>query len=190
MIGAMGFGSSRLKWLREHYFAEGVHERVSVEELYQWVRARTHPEAVIGSDMILSAMLRLSTGRRTVVHPHYEYADARSRNFKQAHWNAYRRLEDVHRLFTEMGMEYYIENGLNCETHSSRGKAPWEMVDEGEDGAPPPPMPRTNELCCMAARHPNPYFKMVYKPPGQSWGFRDFRVYQLLNTTQIRRSAL
>ena len=47
-------------------------------------------------------------------------SQARSRNFKQAHWNAYRRLEDVHRLFTEMGMEYYIENGLNCETHSSR----------------------------------------------------------------------
>eukprot|EP00668_Euglena_longa_P029566 GGOE01036920.1.p1 GENE.GGOE01036920.1~~GGOE01036920.1.p1 ORF type:complete len:695 (-),score=178.53 GGOE01036920.1:241-2325(-) len=176
MVLAIVLGTGQFAWLREKYSAELVTERPSMRDLFRWIRKNTPPNAVIGSEMIMSAMLRLSTGRRTIVHPHYEDMGARHKYYMVAHFYARRRLEDVHRILTGMGAEYFLDNCMVCD---SEGYA--NMVDSGEDGNPPPQLPHTRQLACHAARQPNPYFMLLYQPKGKSFGFGDFRLYKVLN---------
>eukprot|EP00667_Euglena_gracilis_P003927 EG_transcript_3939 len=175
MLAAIVLGTNQFAWLREKYTAELVTERTSMRDLFKWIRKNTPPDAVIGSEMIMSAMLRLSTGRRSIVHPHYEDRGARHKYYMVSHFYARRKLQDVHRILTGYGAEYFLDNCVVCDSDGYSA-----MVDSGEDGDPPPPLPRAKQPACLAARQPNPYFQLVYQPKGQSFGFGEFRLYKVL----------
>jgi hypothetical protein len=179
------FGTDNLRFLRERYYAEQYSDMASLAALVQWIQTNTAPDAIIATDMILSAPIRLSAGRRTLVHPHYEDRAFRHKYYMAAHWMGHRRLKDVHRILSDMGAEYMVDNSLVCD--SNAGKTYAVMVDEGEDGNPPPPMPRAAVPACRAARTPNPFFVFLYQPPGKSFGFGDFRLYRLTNRTAASR---
>eukprot|EP01004_Peranema_trichophorum_P005097 NODE_3974_length_1251_cov_36.148050_g3486_i0.p1 GENE.NODE_3974_length_1251_cov_36.148050_g3486_i0~~NODE_3974_length_1251_cov_36.148050_g3486_i0.p1 ORF type:complete len:405 (+),score=60.59 NODE_3974_length_1251_cov_36.148050_g3486_i0:92-1216(+) len=149
-------------------------QRPGVRIAMSWIRNNTPPDSVFAGDMISTSWVRLMTDRRIVLHPHYEDAQLRSKVYNVSHWAAFRRPSDVHSMLRSYGITHVIDSTNFCST-SRKGKTYADMVEEGENGLPPPQLKVTKIRCCERVRNGNSkYFQLIYTDHRQFW------IYKLL----------
>ncbi|XP_012494207.1 PREDICTED: probable C-mannosyltransferase DPY19L2 [Propithecus coquereli] len=92
----------------------GEFNNLPQEELIQWIRQNTRPDAVFAGAMPTMASVKLSTLHPIVNHPHYEDADLRART--KIVYSAYSRKspKEVRDKLLELHVHYYVLEEAWC----------------------------------------------------------------------------
>ncbi|KAH9489657.1 hypothetical protein Btru_056261 [Bulinus truncatus] len=111
----------------------GEFSNVPLEELVEWIKAKTPPDAVFGGAMPTMATIKLCTLRPIVNHPHYEDAGLRERT--KLVYSIYSRkpLSLVKANLDKLGVQYIIVEDTWCSYRTKTGcSLPeiWDLEDK------------------------------------------------------------
>ncbi|XP_012890587.1 PREDICTED: probable C-mannosyltransferase DPY19L2 [Dipodomys ordii] len=128
------------------------------EELIQWIKYNTRPDAVFAGAMPTMASIKLSTLHPIVNHPHYEDADLRART--KTVYSAYSRksAKEVRDKLSELHVNYYVLEEAWCVVRTKPGCSMLEIwdVEDPSNAAKPP-------LCSLLLKDSRPYFTTVFQ---------------------------
>uniref|UniRef100_A0A8C5NYP9 Dpy-19 like 2 n=1 Tax=Jaculus jaculus TaxID=51337 RepID=A0A8C5NYP9_JACJA len=128
------------------------------EELIQWIKYNTRPDAVFAGAMPTMASIKLSTLHPIVNHPHYEDADLRART--KIVYSAYSRksAKEVRDKLMELHVNYYVLEEAWCVVRTKPGCSMLEIWDiEDPSNAANAP------LCRVLLKDARPYFTTVFQ---------------------------
>uniref|UniRef100_A0A8C6EK32 Dpy-19 like 2 n=1 Tax=Microcebus murinus TaxID=30608 RepID=A0A8C6EK32_MICMU len=136
----------------------GEFNNLPQEELIQWIRYNTRPDAVFAGAMPTMASVKLSTLHPIVNHPHYEDADLRART--KIVYSAYSRKspKEVRDKLLELHVHYYVLEEAWCVVRTKPGCSMLEIwdVEDPSNAANPP-------LCSILLKDARPYFTTVFQ---------------------------
>uniref|UniRef100_A0A8C6DV79 Dpy-19 like 2 n=1 Tax=Moschus moschiferus TaxID=68415 RepID=A0A8C6DV79_MOSMO len=136
----------------------GEFNNLPQEELIQWIKYNTRPDAVFAGAMPTMASVKLSTLHPIVNHPHYEDADLRART--KIVYSAYSRksAKEVRDKLVELHVNYYILEEAWCVVRTKPGCSMleiWDVEDPSNSANPP--------LCSVLLKDARPYFTTVFQ---------------------------
>nr|XP_025146974.1 probable C-mannosyltransferase DPY19L2 isoform X4 [Bubalus bubalis] len=136
----------------------GEFNNLPQEELIQWIKYNTRPDAVFAGAMPTMASVKLSTLHPIVNHPHYEDADLRART--KIVYSAYSRksAKEVRDKLVELHVNYYILEEAWCVVRTKPGCSMleiWDVEDPSNSANPP--------LCSILLKDARPYFTTVFQ---------------------------
>uniref|UniRef100_A0A8C8ZE57 Dpy-19 like 2 n=1 Tax=Prolemur simus TaxID=1328070 RepID=A0A8C8ZE57_PROSS len=136
----------------------GEFNNLPQEELIQWIRYNTRPDAVFAGAMPTMASVKLSTLHPIVNHPHYEDADLRART--KIVYSAYSRKspKEVRDKLLELHVHYYVLEEAWCVVRTKPGCSMLEIWDV-ED----PSSAANAPLCSILLKDARPYFTTVFQ---------------------------
>ncbi|XP_043116087.1 dpy-19-like 1, like isoform X2 [Puntigrus tetrazona] len=128
------------------------------EELLEWLKDNTSPNAVFAGAMPTMASVKLSTGRAIVNHPHYEDAGLRERTKMVYAMYSRKPAEVVKRNLIKLQVDYFILEDSWCTRRSKPGCSMpeiWDVEDAQNAGKVP--------LCTQMWRDSRPHFSTVFQ---------------------------
>ncbi|XP_069317961.1 probable C-mannosyltransferase DPY19L2 [Eulemur rufifrons] len=136
----------------------GEFNNLPQEELIQWIKYNTRPDAVFAGAMPTMASVKLSTLHPIVNHPHYEDADLRART--KIVYSAYSRKspKEVRDKLLELHVHYYVLEEAWCVVRTKPGCSMLEIwdVEDPSNAANAP-------LCSILLKDARPYFTTVFQ---------------------------
>ncbi|XP_061144331.1 dpy-19-like 1, like isoform X2 [Syngnathus typhle] len=107
----------------------GEFSNMPQEELLDWIRDNTFPDAVFAGAMPTMASVKLSTGRPIVNHPHYEDAGLRERT--KLVYSMYSRMsaETVKSNLDKLGVDFFVLEDSWCTRRTRPGCSMPEIWD-------------------------------------------------------------
>ncbi|XP_074055016.1 protein C-mannosyl-transferase DPY19L1-like isoform X2 [Macrotis lagotis] len=156
-------------WINLHnqWSIVGEFSNIPQEELLQWIKQNTKPDAVFAGAMPTMASIKLSTHRPIVNHPHYEDGGLRART--KIVYSVYSRKtpKEVRDKLLNLHVNYYILEEAWCVVRTKPGCSMLEIwdVEDPLNAAKP-------SLCRILLKDGRPYFTSVY----QNSVYRVFRV--------------
>lgn len=135
----------------------GEFSNVPQEELLEWIKDNTSPNAVFAGAMPTMASVKLSTGRAIVNHPHYEDAGLRERTNMVYAMYSRKPAEVVKRNLIKLQVDYFILEDSWCTRRSKPGCSMPEIWDV-EDGQNAGKVP----LCTVMWKDSRPHFSTVF----------------------------
>ncbi|XP_049749724.1 probable C-mannosyltransferase DPY19L2 [Elephas maximus indicus] len=136
----------------------GEFNNLPQEELIQWIKYNSRPDAVFAGAMPTMASIKLSTLHPIVNHPHYEDADLRART--KIVYSTYSRksAKEVRDKLLELHVNYYILEEAWCIVRTKPGCSMLEIwdVEDPSNAANPP-------LCSILLKDGRPYFTTVFQ---------------------------
>uniref|UniRef100_A0A2K5TL41 Dpy-19 like 2 n=1 Tax=Macaca fascicularis TaxID=9541 RepID=A0A2K5TL41_MACFA len=136
----------------------GEFNNLPQEELLQWIKYNTTPDAVFAGAMPTMASVKLSTLHPIVNHPHYEDADLRART--KIVYSTYSRksAKEVRDKLSELHVNYYVLEEAWCVVRTKPGCSMLEIwdVEDPSNAANPP-------LCSVLLKDARPYFTTVFQ---------------------------
>uniref|UniRef100_A0A671M2B9 Probable C-mannosyltransferase DPY19L1 n=1 Tax=Sinocyclocheilus anshuiensis TaxID=1608454 RepID=A0A671M2B9_9TELE len=127
------------------------------EELLEWIKDNTSPNAVFAGAMPTMASVKLSTGRAIVNHPHYEDAGLRERTKMVYAMYSRKPAEVVKRNLIKLQVDYFILEDSWCTRRSKPGCSMpeiWDVEDAQNAGKVP--------LCTLMWRDSRPHFSTIF----------------------------
>ncbi|KAL6031881.1 hypothetical protein STEG23_025554 [Scotinomys teguina] len=114
--------------LHNQWSIMGEFTNVPQEELIDWIRHNTRPDAVFAGAMPTMASIKLSTLHPIVNHPHYEDADLRART--KIVYSAYSRKSavEVRDKLLELHVNYYVLEEAWCVVRTNGEYSPSERM--------------------------------------------------------------
>ncbi|XP_045351247.1 probable C-mannosyltransferase DPY19L2 [Leopardus geoffroyi] len=136
----------------------GEFNNLPQEELIQWIKYNTRPDAVFAGAMPTMASVKLSTLHPIVNHPHYEDADLRART--KIVYSTYSRksAKEVRDKLLALHVNYYVLEEAWCVVRTKPGCSMleiWDVEDPSNTANPP--------LCSVLLTDPRPYFTTVFQ---------------------------
>ncbi|KAG3278130.1 dpy-19 like 1 [Ictidomys tridecemlineatus] len=136
----------------------GEFNNLPQEELIQWIKYNTRPDAVFAGAMPTMASIKLSTLHPIVNHPHYEDADLRART--KIVYSAYSRksAKEVRDKLLELHVNYYVLEEAWCVVRTKPGCSMpeiWDVEDPANAGKTP--------LCNLLVKESKPHFTTVFQ---------------------------
>ncbi|EDL25287.1 dpy-19-like 1 (C. elegans) [Mus musculus] len=118
----------------------GEFSNLPQEELIEWIRYSTKPDAVFAGAMPTMASVKLSALRPVVNHPHYEDAGLRARTKIVYSMYSRKAPEDVKKELMKLKVNYYILEESWCIRRSKPGCSMpeiWDVEDPDNAGKTP-----------------------------------------------------
>ncbi|KAI8792670.1 C-mannosyltransferase DPY19L1 [Biomphalaria glabrata] len=148
----------------------GEFSNIPMEELVEWIKAKTPQDAVFAGAMPTMATVKLCTLRPIVNHPHYEDAGLRERT--KLVYSIYSRkpLSQVKANLDKLGVQYIIIEDMWCSYKAKTGcSLPeiWDLEDKQYQGS--------QAACHRIKKNPESYFQLVFKN-------NIYHVFQLLSS--------
>ncbi|XP_013376745.1 PREDICTED: probable C-mannosyltransferase DPY19L2 isoform X2 [Chinchilla lanigera] len=144
--------------LQNQWQIRGEFINLPQEELLQWIRYNTRPDAVFAGAMPIMASIKLSTLHPIVNHPHYEDADLRART--KIVYSVYSRksAKEVRDKLLGLHVNYYVLEEAWCFVRTKPGCSMleiWDLEDPSNSANP--------SLCSSLLRDERPYFTTVFQ---------------------------
>ncbi|XP_076976123.1 putative C-mannosyltransferase DPY19L2 isoform X2 [Tamandua tetradactyla] len=144
--------------LHNQWSIMGEFNNLPQEELIQWIKYNTRPDAVFAGAMPTMASIKLSTLRPIVNHPHYEDADLRART--KIVYSAYSRksVKEVRDKLLDLHVNFYVLEEAWCVVRTKPGCSMleiWDLEDPSNAANPP--------LCSILLKDARPYFTTVFQ---------------------------
>ncbi|XP_023569139.1 probable C-mannosyltransferase DPY19L2 [Octodon degus] len=144
--------------LQNQWRIRGEFINLPQEELLQWIKYNTRPDAVFAGAMPIMASIKLSTLHPIVNHPHYEDADLRART--KIVYSVYSRksAKEVRDKLLALHVNYYILEEAWCFVRTKPGcsmQEIWDLEDPSNSASP--------SLCSSLLRDERPYFTTVFQ---------------------------
>lgn len=139
------------------------------EQMVEWIKANTPPDAVFAGPMPTMATVKLCTKRPIVNHPHYEDSGLRARTKKVYSMYSRKPIPEVKQNLIDLKVDYAVLEDSWCFRRSKPGCTMpeiWDIEDEANRGKAP--------TCELLRNNPKPHFKLVFKND----------VYQVLKVTK------
>ncbi|XP_019511245.1 PREDICTED: probable C-mannosyltransferase DPY19L1 [Hipposideros armiger] len=136
----------------------GEFSNLPQEELIEWIKYSTKPDAVFAGAMPTMASVKLSALRPVVNHPHYEDAGLRARTKIVYSMYSRKAAEEVKRELIKLQVNYYILEESWCVRRSKPGCSMpeiWDVEDPANAGKPP--------LCSLLVQDSQPHFTTVFQ---------------------------
>ncbi|XP_053074212.1 probable C-mannosyltransferase DPY19L1 isoform X2 [Acinonyx jubatus] len=136
----------------------GEFSNLPQEELIEWIKYSTKPDAVFAGAMPTMASVKLSALRPIVNHPHYEDAGLRARTKIVYSMYSRKAAEEVKRELIKLQVNYYILEESWCIRRSKPGCSMpeiWDVEDPANAGKPP--------LCNLLVKDSKPHFTTVFQ---------------------------
>ncbi|XP_055782153.1 probable C-mannosyltransferase DPY19L1 isoform X2 [Salvelinus fontinalis] len=135
----------------------GEFSNLPQEQLLDWIRDNTRPNAVFAGAMPTMASVKLSACRPIVNHPHYEDAGLRERTKLVYAMYSRKSAEVVKRNLMQMEVDYFVLEDSWCTRRSRPGCSMpeiWDVEDPQNAGKVP--------LCTLMSRDSRPHFATVF----------------------------
>ncbi|XP_026083545.1 probable C-mannosyltransferase DPY19L1 [Carassius auratus] len=135
----------------------GEFSNLPQEELLEWIKDNTRPNAVFAGAMPTMASVKLSTGRAIVNHPHYEDAGLRERTKMVYAMYSRKPAEVVRRNLIKLQVDYFILEDSWCTRRSKPGCSMpeiWDVEDAQNAGKVP--------LCTIMWKDSRPHFSTIF----------------------------
>ncbi|ROL41368.1 putative C-mannosyltransferase DPY19L1 [Anabarilius grahami] len=152
IMAVQGFANLQSQW-----GIIGEFSNFPQEELLEWIKDNTSPNAVFAGAMPTMASVKLSTGRAIVNHPHYEDAGLRERTKMVYAMYSRKPSEEVKRNLIKLQVDYFILEDSWCTRRSKPGCSMpeiWDVEDSQNAGKVP--------LCTLMSRDSRPHFSTVF----------------------------
>ncbi|XP_014641301.1 PREDICTED: probable C-mannosyltransferase DPY19L2 isoform X2 [Ceratotherium simum simum] len=153
VMSIQGFANLRNQWS-----IIGEFNNLPQEELIQWIKYNTRPDAVFAGTMPIMASVKLSALHPIVNHPHYEDADLRART--KVVYSTYSRksVKEVRDKLLALHVNYYVLEEAWCIVRTKPGCSMLEIwdVEDPSNAANPP-------LCSILLKDARPYFTTVFQ---------------------------
>uniref|UniRef100_A0A8C6QCA6 Dpy-19 like C-mannosyltransferase 1 n=1 Tax=Nannospalax galili TaxID=1026970 RepID=A0A8C6QCA6_NANGA len=136
----------------------GEFSNLPQEELIEWIKYSTKPDAVFAGAMPTMASVKLSALRPVVNHPHYEDAGLRARTKIVYSMYSRKAAEEVKRELMKLKVNYYILEESWCIRRSKPGCSMpeiWDVEDPANAGKTP--------LCNLLVKDSKPHFTTVFQ---------------------------
>ncbi|XP_020026083.1 protein C-mannosyl-transferase DPY19L1 isoform X1 [Castor canadensis] len=136
----------------------GEFSNLPQEELIEWIKYSTKPDAVFAGAMPTMASVKLSALRPVVNHPHYEDAGLRARTKIVYSMYSRKAAEEVKRELIKLKVNYYILEESWCIRRSKPGCSMpeiWDVEDPANAGKTP--------LCNLLVKDSKPHFTTVFQ---------------------------
>ncbi|XP_052801094.1 probable C-mannosyltransferase DPY19L1 [Mya arenaria] len=162
-MGIQGYSNLQTQWN-----IRGEFSNAPLEEMVEWIKAKTTKNAVFAGPMPTMATVKLCTNRPIVNHPHYEDAGLRERTKKVYMMYSRKPVYEVKKTIQDMGVDYVVLEDSWCVRRSRQGCSMaeiWDIEDEANQGQTP--------ACAVLRDNPEPHFKKVFQN----------NVYQILKIT-------
>ncbi|KAJ8290860.1 hypothetical protein GJAV_G00018450, partial [Gymnothorax javanicus] len=143
--------------LQNQWGIMGEFSNLPQEELLEWIKDNTRPNAVFAGAMPTMASVKLSALRPIVNHPHYEDAGLRERTKLVYAMYSRKPAETVKRNLMRLGVDYFILEESWCTRRSRPGCSMpeiWDVEDPQNAGKVP--------LCTLMSQDPRPHFRAVF----------------------------
>ncbi|XP_075683053.1 protein C-mannosyl-transferase DPY19L1 isoform X2 [Rhinoderma darwinii] len=137
---------------------KGEFSNIAQEELLEWIKFSTKPNAVFAGAMPTMASVKLSTGRPIVNHPHYEDAGLRARTKMVYSMYSRKPAKEVKHGLIDMGVQYFVLEDAWCTRRTKTGCTMSEIWDI-ED----PSNVRKTPLCSVLAKESLPHFVTLFE---------------------------
>ncbi|XP_069586367.1 protein C-mannosyl-transferase DPY19L1 [Ranitomeya imitator] len=137
---------------------KGEFSNIAQEELLEWIKFSTKPNAVFAGAMPTMASVKLSTGRPVVNHPHYEDAGLRARTKMVYSMYSRKPAKEVKKRLIDMGVQYFILEDAWCTRRTKTGctmSEIWDIEDPSNVGKSP--------LCSILAKESLPHFVTLFE---------------------------
>ncbi|XP_035235767.1 dpy-19-like 1, like isoform X2 [Anguilla anguilla] len=144
--------------LQNQWDIMGEFSNLPQEELLEWIKDNTRPNAVFAGAMPTMASVKLSAVRPIVNHPHYEDAGLRKRTKLVYAMYSRKPAEIVKRNLLRLGVDYFILEDSWCTRRSRPGCSMpeiWDVEDPQNAGKVP--------LCTLVSQDPRPHFRAVFQ---------------------------
>lgn len=154
--------------LQHQWSIMGEYSNYPLEDLVEWIQAKTSKRAVFAGPMPTMATIKLCTGRPIVNHPHYEDSGLRERTKDVYTMYSRKPAEEVKKILKKRKVQYAILEESWCNRRSGVGCSMpeiWDIEDKVNQGKQP--------LCQKLLNNPEPHFKRVFRN----------NVYQVLKVT-------
>ncbi|XP_036846435.1 LOW QUALITY PROTEIN: probable C-mannosyltransferase DPY19L2 [Manis javanica] len=153
LMSIQGFSNLHNQWS-----ITGEFNNLPQEELLQWIKYNTRPDAVFAGAMPTMASIKLSTLHPIVNHPHYEDAGLRART--KIVYSTYSRksAREVRDKLLELHVNYYVLEEAWCVVRTRPGCSMleiWDAEDPSNTAQPP--------LCSILLKDARPYFTKVFQ---------------------------
>ncbi|XP_062320745.1 dpy-19-like 1, like [Osmerus eperlanus] len=136
----------------------GEFSNLPQEQMLDWIRDNTQPDAVFAGAMPTMASVKLSTGRPIVNHPHYEDAGLRERTKLVYSMYSRKSAEAVKRNLWQLEVDYFVLEDSWCTRRTRPGCSMpeiWDVEDPQNTGKVP--------LCTFISRDSRPHFTTVFQ---------------------------
>uniref|UniRef100_A0A8C5P4E2 Dpy-19 like C-mannosyltransferase 1 n=1 Tax=Jaculus jaculus TaxID=51337 RepID=A0A8C5P4E2_JACJA len=143
--------------LQTQWSVVGEFSNLPQEELIEWIKYSTKPDAVFAGAMPTMASVKLSALRPVVNHPHYEDAGLRARTKIVYSMYSRKSAEEVKRELIKLKVNYYILEESWCIRRSKPGCSMpeiWDVEDPANAGKTP--------LCNLLVKDSKPHFTTVF----------------------------
>eukprot|EP01126_Amoeba_proteus_P050763 TRINITY_DN6023_c0_g1_i2.p1 TRINITY_DN6023_c0_g1~~TRINITY_DN6023_c0_g1_i2.p1 ORF type:complete len:225 (-),score=41.67 TRINITY_DN6023_c0_g1_i2:136-765(-) len=132
-----------------------------LQDLNIWIRKNTQPNAIFTSEMVLTAVISLTTDRVVTNHPHYEGAEIRAKTkevYKVFYCLPAKEVWKALHSISDNSVNYLVVAVGACDRSSSLWNANQTSTCH-----------QTDKFCSkLLNQHQNPYFKQVYRNPSYS----------------------
>ncbi|XP_075414314.1 protein C-mannosyl-transferase DPY19L1 isoform X2 [Tenrec ecaudatus] len=136
----------------------GEFSNLPQEELIEWIKYSTKPDAVFAGAMPTMASVKLSALRPVVNHPHYEDAGLRARTKIVYSMYSRKAADEVKQQLIKLKVNYYILEESWCIRRSKPGCSMpeiWDVEDPANAGKTP--------LCNLLVKESKPHFTTVFQ---------------------------
>ncbi|KAJ8385647.1 hypothetical protein AAFF_G00183600 [Aldrovandia affinis] len=143
--------------LQSQWGIMGEFSNLPQEQLLEWIRDNTRPNAVFAGAMPTMASVKLSAARPIVNHPHYEDAGLRERTKLVYSMYSRKPADAVKRNLLRLGVDFFILEESWCTRRSRPGCSMpeiWDVEDPENAGGVP--------LCTLMSQDPRPHFRSVF----------------------------
>ncbi|MCI4391106.1 hypothetical protein PGIGA_G00130540 [Pangasianodon gigas] len=143
--------------LQQQWSIMGEFSNLPQEDLLEWIKENTPPNAVFAGAMPTMASVKLSAGRAIVNHPHYEDAGLRERTKLVYSMYSRKSAEQVKRNLMSLQVDYFILEDSWCTRRTRPGCSMpeiWDVEDPVNAGKTP--------ACTLLSRDARPHFTTVF----------------------------
>ncbi|XP_027719756.1 probable C-mannosyltransferase DPY19L1 [Vombatus ursinus] len=157
--------------LQDQWSIIGEFSNVPQEELIEWIKFNTKPDAVFAGAMPTMASIKLSALRPIVNHPHYEDAGLRARTKIVYSMYSRKTAEEVKQELFKLRVNYYILEESWCVRRTKPGCSMpeiWDVEDPSNAGKTP--------LCSILVKDSRPHFTTAFQN----------RIYKVLEVIKER----
>ncbi|KAM4688773.1 protein C-mannosyl-transferase DPY19L1 [Discoglossus pictus] len=144
--------------LQNEWNIKGEFSNVPQEEVLEWIKFHTKPNAVFAGAMPTMASVKLSAHRPIVNHPHYEDAGLRARTKIVYSMYSRKPAKHVKPSLQKLGVQYFILETAWCTRRTKPGCSMseiWDIEDPSNAGKTP--------LCSILAEESRPHFITVFQ---------------------------